>query len=180
MICFIQSLLEQCFLILCFVCWNWCLFFFILATCKIFCYFVFQATLKVEKIDFLSSSICIFLLPSLICKNLFGYNNITCNIFSFSSLCFLLFLVDFIYCFVTRCYGYIVVSFWTILHLCLFVQHLEKFMCLLLGQQWFNWLVIFLSIFFLAFKFYFGVLFINFYSFFCFFVTMSFIDEPTL
>jgi len=86
-------------------------FFFILAICKIFCFFFFQATLKIEKIDFLSSSICIFLLPSLICKNLFGYNNITCNIFSFSSLCFLLFLVDFIHYCVTRCYGYIVVFF---------------------------------------------------------------------
>jgi hypothetical protein len=81
----------------------------------------FQATLKIEKIDFLSSSICIFLPPSLICRNLFGYSNITCNILSFFSLSLLLFLVDFIHCIVTRCYGYIIVSFLTIFHLCLFV-----------------------------------------------------------
>ncbi len=96
-------------------------FFFILAICKIFYYLFFQATLKIEKIDFLSSSICIFLPPSLICRNLFGYSNITCNILSFFSLSLLLFLVDFIHCIVTRCYGYIIVSFLTIFHLCLFV-----------------------------------------------------------
>ncbi len=160
-------------------------FSFILAICKIFCYFVFQATLKIEKIDFLSSSICIFFPPSLISRNLFGYSNITCNIFSFSSLCLLLFLVDFIHYLVTRCYGYIVVSFLAILHLCLFVQHLEKIMRLLLDQHWFNWFVNILIHILFAFKFLqIGVLFIDLYSFFCVvfcvFVTMSFIAKPTL
>lgn len=64
----------------------------------------------------------IFLLLSQTCRNLFDFNNIVRKILFFF-FSFLLFLVDFVHCFVIRSYGYIVVYFSIILRLCLFVQH---------------------------------------------------------
>lgn len=113
--------------------------FYVLIICKLFYYCVFWATLSTKKINLLLSSIFIVLLSSLICRNIFGSNNIAFNILSFS---FLFVIICWFDLFMDTLLFFLINNFVFVL-IC---ASIFKNLLLLLDQHWFNWLVIFLSL----------------------------------